>query len=48
MRSRVIFTYALSLLLILPLSVSAAAGEMCRNILVDGFYNKYSRINSPA
>ncbi len=48
MRNRVIFTYALSLLLILPLSVNAAAGEICRNILVDGFYNKYSRINPPA
>jgi len=45
MRSRVIFTYALPFLLILPLSMSTAAGEICRNILMDGFYNKYSRID---
>jgi len=48
MRSRVIFTYALPFLLILPLSMSTAAGEICRNILVDGFYNKYSRIDPRA
>ena len=45
MRNRIIFIYALPLLLILPPSISTAAGEICRNILLDGFYNKYSRID---
>ena len=45
MRSRVIFTYALSLLFILPLSANTVAAEICRNILVDGFFNKYSALN---
>jgi hypothetical protein len=45
MRNKIVFAYALPLLLILPISASTAAGDMCRSILVDGFYNKYSKIN---
>ncbi|SEL08966.1 hypothetical protein [Nitrosovibrio tenuis] len=45
MKPLVIFASVLPCLLVPLSSPTVAAEEACRNILVDGFYNKYSKIN---